>query len=279
MKFTDYIAKRNIIAIEATNKADAIGELAARLKKSRLISDTKKVVIEVLERESLETTGIGRGVAIPHARCSAAKKLVCAVGLCKKPIDFRAFDGKPARMVFLIVYPNEDTQKYLYFISLLARVFSESKYRKDTLRAETPRDVHEALRNCDRALAETDAKTVEAAQVTRDGKVALENKQVDLVLLIRLQRLNMIAASRKRPPKELLDQIEQLRSCVEPQVLTHFDRLTARPGGVAVVAVEGDVCQGCHMKLPSRFVQELRDGDRVYTCPTCGRFVYDVIGM
>ena len=89
----------------------------------------------------------------------------------------------------------------------------------------------------------------------------------------------MLADSRKRPAKELLEQIEQQRSCIEPNVLSHFDRLMGRPGGMAVVGVEGDICQGCHMKLPSQFTQELRDRDRVYTCPTCRRFIYDVIGM
>jgi len=279
MKVTSYISTRNVVTIEASAKADAIAELAIQLKRTRRVSNAQEVIDRVLERESLETTGIGRGVAIPHALCPTGNKLVCAVGICNEPIDFRAFDGKPVRLVFLIVYPSTDTQKYLHFVSLIARMFSESKYRKAILDARTPETLYKALVKSDNAFIEAAAKAAAAAQATDTPIAALDDKRVDLLLLTRLQRLLMIKSSRKRPSKELLDEIEQVRSCIEPAVSSHFDKLMARPGGMAVVAVEGAVCQGCYMKLPDQFIHDLRESDRVHTCPTCGRFIFDVIGM
>jgi len=279
MKFTDYVFQRNVILLESDTKAGAIEELAARMKKSRMISDVDEVVRLVFERESLETTGIGRGIAIPHTRCAAAKKLACAVGMCKTPIDFHAFDGKKTQFIFLTVYPHKDTQKYLHFISILARVFAESKYRKLVRSAKTPEELYTVLGKCDEELILADEKKAGAIQSGDLPVDELANKRVDLVLLIRLQRLCLIKASRKRPSKELLMQIEQLRSCVEPTVLDHFDKLSARPGGVAVVGVEGEVCQGCHMKVPAQIVQDLRETDHVHTCPMCRRFIFDAVGM
>jgi len=279
MKLTRHISKRNIVALESTSKSEVITELATRLKRSRLVSDTQEVVDRVLERESLETTGIGRGVAIPHALCSAAKKLVCSVGICSKPVDFRSFDGKRVRLVFLIVYPSSDMHKYLHFVSSIARLFSESKCRKLMSAAKTADELYKAITENDKILAEVEADTTGTAIETDTLIAALKDKRVDLLLLTRLQRLYMLKASRKRPSQELLDQIQQLHSCIEPSVLSHFDKLMARPGGMAVVAVEGTVCQGCYMALPSEFIQDLRESDSVRTCPTCGRFIFDVMSM
>ena len=279
MKVTRYISIRNVVAVESAANADVIAELAIQLKRTRRVSNAQEVIDRVLERESLETTGIGRGVAIPHALCAAAKNLVCAVGICDKPVDFRSFDDKPCRLVFLIVYPSADAQKYLHFVSLLARMFSESKYRKVMLAAKTPEDLHDAITECENALIETDAEAAATARATDTPIAGLDDKRVDLLLLARLQRLLMMKASRKRPSRELLDEIEQVRSCIEPTVLSHIDKLMARPGRMAVVAVEGAVCQGCYMKLTDQFIQSLRESDRVHTCPTCGRFIFDVIGM
>jgi len=279
MNMMSCISKRNVISIDSAAKADAIAELAIQLKRTRWVSNAQEVIDRVLERESLETTGIGRGVAIPHALCTAANKLVCAAGICNKPVDFRSFDGKPVRLVFLIAYPSREAQKYLHFVSLIARMFSESKYREVMLGAKTPEALYDAIAESENALIEAAAKSAATARATDTPIAALDDKRVDLLLLTRLQRLLMIKSSRKRPSKELLEEIEQVRSCIEPTVSSHFDKLMARPGRMAVVAVEGAVCQGCYMKLTAQFIQSLRESDRVHTCPTCGRFIFDVIGM
>ena len=279
MKVTRYISIRNVVAVESAAKADVIAELAIQLKRTRRVSNAQEVIDRVIERESLETTGIGRGMAIPHALCTAAKNLVCAVGICDKPVDFRSFDGKPCHLVFLIVYPSAEAHKYLHFVSLIARMFSESKYRKVMLGAKTPEALYDAIAESENALIEAAAEAAATARATETPIAALDDKRVDLLLLTRLQRLLMIKSDRKRPSKELLDEIEQVRSCIEPTVSSHFDKLMARPGRMAVVAVEGTVCQGCYMKLTDQFIQSLRESDRVHTCPTCGRFIFDVFGM
>ena len=279
MKLTRHISIRNVIAVESATKADVIAELAIQLKRTRRVSNAQEVIDRVLDRESLETTGIGRGVAIPHALCTAANKLVCAAGICNKPVDFRSFDGKPVRLVFLIVYPSTEAQKYLHFVSLIARMFSESKYRKVMLGAKTPEALYDAIAESENALIEAAAEATATALATDTPIAALDDKRVDLLLLTRLQRLLLIKSNRKRPSKELLDEIEQVRSCIEPTVSSHFDKLMARPGRMAVVAVEGAVCQGCYMKLTDQFMQSLRESDRVHICPTCGRFIFDVVGI
>ena len=70
--------------------------------------------------------------------------------------------------------------------------------------------------------------------------------------------------------------IENIRALVKPRVLHHYDRLM-KSRAPALVPVEGDTCQGCFMKLPSKFVQEVRlDTGHIHTCMNCRRFIYVV---
>jgi hypothetical protein len=73
----------------------------------------------------------------------------------------------------------------------------------------------------------------------------------------------------------LVEKIQQLRSCVSPRVLAHYDRLKARVAE-PIVAVEEDVCLGCNLQLSSSFSQELRASNKIMTCPTCTRFLYAI---
>ena len=70
--------------------------------------------------------------------------------------------------------------------------------------------------------------------------------------------------------------IEGVRSLVEPRILKHYDRLTPSRAP-ALVPVEGDTCQGCFIKLPSKFVQQVRqDVEHIHTCTNCSRYIYVV---
>src|SRR6266513_17977 len=91
MRLVDILKPENIkVPLEAHNKTDAITELVGVLAKDNTVSDAKKVLDSVLERESTRTTGIGNGLAIPHGKCNGAKDLVMAIGKCDTPIDFQS---------------------------------------------------------------------------------------------------------------------------------------------------------------------------------------------
>ena len=93
MKFVEHVRRENVIELDATSKADAIRQLVAHLGKNKNVVDEHEVLERVMERESLEPTSLGHGIAIPHARSRNVPRLVCAVGRLKKPIDFLSFDG------------------------------------------------------------------------------------------------------------------------------------------------------------------------------------------
>ena len=88
--------------------------------------------------------------------------------------------------------------------------------------------------------------------------------------------MNTDRNSARSGKKQIRERIDHIRELVSPRVIRHYDRLNkARPP--ALVPVEGDTCQGCFMKLPSQFVQQVRqDPEHIHTCPNCSRYIYVV---
>ena len=84
----------------------------------------------VLNREAELTTGIGRGVAIPHGRSAAIPRHMCSFGIAHDPIDFDAIDGKPCRIFFLCVSNPNDTGPHIRVLSQMARVLNTPTARK-----------------------------------------------------------------------------------------------------------------------------------------------------
>ena len=275
MRLTDYIAKKRInLSINAKDKNQAIRQVVELFVGSGIVRDLPAALARVLERESYESCGIGHGIAIPHARVSGLKNLACAIGRLKKPVDFLSFDREPVQLVFVILYSAETTAKYLLFISSLTREFQEESVRRELLQAKTPAELYAVFEKVDAESGE-----LRAGEPTRRRKAAVVvegHEPPELLLLIRLQRLETLKKGvSKRKASGIQPQIDNLRSCISASTLQHFDTLMKR-SNLAVVAAEGAMCQGCNMKLPSAFVQELRKADKLFTCPSCKRFLFFV---
>lgn len=132
----------NIYDVENMSKEDIIKKMILNLKNhSKLIIDSDIFYREILEREKIGTTGIGMGVAIPHARCEALKGLVVSCGILKRGIDFQALDGEKVNIVVLVGAPNGENKQYLEFLSSLSRLFREKKIRDRLLNANNKDEV------------------------------------------------------------------------------------------------------------------------------------------
>jgi Kef-type K+ transport system membrane component KefB/mannitol/fructose-specific phosphotransferase system IIA component (Ntr-type) len=142
---------RNRFAIEtlkprllATTKQGAISELVSLLYENGLVMDRERAVQAVFEREQSLSTGLEYGLAIPHARTDAVTRLVCAVGLKKEGLDFDAVDGKPARIVALVLAPDSAATPQLQLIAQLCRMLNEQG-RAALLACETSEDMFGVL--------------------------------------------------------------------------------------------------------------------------------------
>lgn len=150
MKLTDIISKKAIIpALKATDKKGVVAELAAIMKKA--YPDDKlnaaDIVAAIMEREEkVGSTGLHGGVAIPHARLSSVKEIRGAFGRAAKPVDFRAVDGEPSYLFFLIVSPPAKSEAYLEALKRLTLAIKSPHFCKFLRQAKSAKEIEETLK-------------------------------------------------------------------------------------------------------------------------------------
>ncbi|MBM3244644.1 MAG: PTS sugar transporter subunit IIA [Candidatus Omnitrophica bacterium] len=137
MKIMDFLSKNAILTdIKSVKKQDVINELVDALVNASEVDkrDSAKLIEALMARESLGSTAIGQGVAIPHAKCECVTKLVAAFGLSKKGVDFDSLDGEPAYIFFLLLAPQDSAGPHLKALARISRLLKD-KYFRDSLRA------------------------------------------------------------------------------------------------------------------------------------------------
>jgi fructose-specific phosphotransferase system IIA component len=122
--------------ITSQNKEDVIRELVGLLVQSGSIKekDVQKLVQILLKRESLGSTGIGQGVAIPHGKSDSVDKLVAAFGVSRTGVAFDSLDGEPVYLFFLLVAPEDSAGPHLKALARISRLLKDKHFR-DSLRA------------------------------------------------------------------------------------------------------------------------------------------------
>lgn len=118
------------VGVAAKTKDEALVSAVEHLGKSGIVPDREKLLAEVRARELLSSTGIGEGVAVPHALCDSISETVMSVLRLAKPIDFASVDGQPVDLVFLMAGPRGDTANHLKLLSKLARLLHDPEFRK-----------------------------------------------------------------------------------------------------------------------------------------------------
>ena len=128
-------------SLKATNKEEVIDELVEMAAGSNMIKDPEELLRDVKERENLVTTGVGYGVAFPHAKTRSAKGIVIVFGRKDKGIDFDAMDHKPVSLFFLIAAPEDAIGAHLNVMARLSYLMKLAENREKLMKASSPGDV------------------------------------------------------------------------------------------------------------------------------------------
>jgi len=146
MKLSKFCGEELIdLELKAKFKEEAIRELAALAARSKLVKDEKELLSAVLEREKLVTTGVGYGVAFPHAKTKATRGVVIAFGRTKNGLDFEAMDKKPVHLFFLIAAPEDAIGAHLNVMAQLSYIMKDEKNRKRFMEVKSPGEVLDSL--------------------------------------------------------------------------------------------------------------------------------------
>jgi PTS system nitrogen regulatory IIA component len=127
---------RVMVPLQVTDRQAAIAALT-RMLAGVAGASPDEVLSAVMERESVQSTGIGFGVAIPHGRCGAVRELTMVAGVSAQPVPFDAIDGQPVRLFFLIVGPESSAGLHVKILSRIARLVRPDTVRQQLLEATT----------------------------------------------------------------------------------------------------------------------------------------------
>ncbi|MCL6585291.1 MAG: fructose-specific PTS transporter subunit EIIC [Anoxybacillus sp.] len=131
MKITDLLTKDTIILdLQARTKEEVVDELARKLNEAGVLSDLKAFKEAIFAREAQSTTGVGDGIAIPHAKTAAVKRPAVAFGRSTRGIDYDALDGKPSHLFFMIAAPVGADNTHLEALARLSSMLMDASFRK-----------------------------------------------------------------------------------------------------------------------------------------------------
>ncbi|MBC2856543.1 MAG: PTS sugar transporter subunit IIA [Cetobacterium sp.] len=136
----------NYMDNENKDKNEILKNLVDLIKNNSDALDNQEIFYnQIIERESIGSTGIGMGIAIPHARSESISKIVVAVALLKNPVNFNSLDGVAVKLVVMVGAPKEQSKEYLGLLSTLARIFRNNQYRERILECSNTEELLEAI--------------------------------------------------------------------------------------------------------------------------------------
>jgi PTS system nitrogen regulatory IIA component len=135
-----------ILFLNYSTRRDTLLALAENLASAPQIKNRQELALELLKREELMSTAIGRGIAIPHVRLQSVTDLVVSVGISRTDIvDFQTLDDEPVRLVFMIAAAYNQHAYYLQTLSFISARLKNRELRDALLSAETPQDAYKLL--------------------------------------------------------------------------------------------------------------------------------------
>ncbi|MBS0627575.1 MAG: PTS sugar transporter subunit IIA [Verrucomicrobia bacterium] len=144
-----YLDERLVVFLDEGSREDVILRLVDLLHKEGKLQNKEKFLSAILEREKIVSTGIGIGVAIPHAKMSENADFFIAIGIQKKRgIDWKSLDGSLVHLIFMIGGPDNKQTEYLKILSNLTQSIKDEQRRKRLLKCNIAKEVIELFTGC-----------------------------------------------------------------------------------------------------------------------------------
>ena len=138
MRITELLNSQSIaLDMKAADKRDIIEKMTILMEKSGNLTDRKQYLKGVLAREEEGTTGIGEGIAIPHAKNAAVKRAGLAAMVLKEEVDYDSLDGEPVKLIFMIAAPENGANEHLQALARLSTMLMDDSFREELIQAKS----------------------------------------------------------------------------------------------------------------------------------------------
>jgi PTS system nitrogen regulatory IIA component len=136
-----YLSSKTVTFLKADDRIGALRELVDLLDSAHQLEDKEAFFQAIMQREKIVTTGIGMGVAIPHAKLPGYDSFFIAIGIHTKGLEWHSIDGMPVRLIFMIGGPDDKQTEYLQLLSHLTLAIKDEDRRKKMLQLVHPKDI------------------------------------------------------------------------------------------------------------------------------------------
>lgn len=133
--------------LEATDKAEVLDKLVSSLEGKVSNGELEKIRDAVFEREKIMSTGVGKGLAIPHGKAAGIEQTYAAFAMLKKPVDYEAIDDEPVNMVFLLVGPQASNSLHIKMLSRISRLMNNSEFRDRLQKCSSAEEIIEQFKD------------------------------------------------------------------------------------------------------------------------------------
>jgi len=150
MKLLNFTAPELAFArFPAESRENCLRAMVERLREIGRIREPETLYSEIMAREEVETTGIGRGIAIPHARSDTVLSSLVMIATLSEPIEFNAVDGEPVDIVILLAGSRELPGQQLRVLARISKLVRIDGFLADLRRATTPADILHAIQSAE----------------------------------------------------------------------------------------------------------------------------------
>lgn len=152
MRLSDFVCIEAVVPqLESSDRDEVILELARSLGKSGKLSDgqVEDIAAAVIKREQEASTGIGKGVAVPHVKHASVTEVIATVGCSPEGIDFSSLDKQPVYSVILLLSPADGADKHLQAMEVIFKNLQKDDFRKFLRQAQSTEQIRETIEDAE----------------------------------------------------------------------------------------------------------------------------------
>lgn len=146
LKIFNYLNKDLVSFLNADSRDQALKAMINEIQKADKLKDAQIFFEALIERERIVSTGIGMGVAIPHAKLDGYDEFFIAIGILSKGVEWNSLDSAPVRLIFMVGGPDDKQTEYLQILSSLTMAIKDENTRKKMLTRNTPEAIIELFK-------------------------------------------------------------------------------------------------------------------------------------
>lgn len=132
--------------LQANDKTEVLDKMVSSLRDQVSDGELERIRDAVFEREKIMSTGVGKGLAIPHGKAAGIEQTYAAFAILEDPVDYEAIDDQPVSMVFLLVGPQASNSLHIKMLSRISRLMNNSEFRERLKTCSTAEDIIEQFK-------------------------------------------------------------------------------------------------------------------------------------